>query len=142
MDLNIKRASKIKKVSASKEISTNNKATALKNLDSINIAILGTKGSKKSIYKYEASNLVDERERKTLRRNLRNKRNDFARQLITLAKDKTASKELKKVVKTFNVWYKDTYCIADYKIENVTQTKNSEMLAVLSVALQIAKENS
>jgi len=78
---------------------------------------------------------------KPLRRKLRNKRDNL---LISIVKQFKANdlKELKKTIKEFNIFYKESYLLNDYSINSIARSSSDkENIIFITLALQVVKNN-
>lgn len=95
---------------------------------------LGTK--KQSIYKIEIFEDCNEKERKSLRKKLRNMLFSCATSLIS-EKDKEKQKSL---IKAFNDFYKSCYVTNDYTLQSIcNENLKSEKKEILEQALNLCK---
>ena len=95
---------------------------------------LGTK--KASIYKIEIFDNCSDKERKSLRKKLRNMLFSCASSLVS-EKDKEKQKSL---IKAFNDFYKSCYVINDYSLSSVcNENLKQEKKEILENALNICK---
>lgn len=95
---------------------------------------LGTK--KTSIYKIEIFEDYNEKERKSLRKKLRNMLFSCATSLIS-EKDKEKQKSL---IKAFNDFYKSCYVTNDYTLQSIcNENLKSEKKEILEQALNLCK---
>lgn len=95
---------------------------------------LGTK--KASIYKNEIFENCSDKEKKSLRKKLRNTLFSLCSSLISEEKEKQ-----NKLIKSFNDFYKSVYITNDYKLQSVcNENLKSEKKEILQSALDICKK--
>lgn len=96
---------------------------------------LGTK--KASIYKEEIFSEYSDKEKKSLRKKLRNTLYSLCSSLI----DEKEETKKKKLISSFNEFYKQVYIINDYSLQSVcNENLKSEKKEILQNALDICKK--
>lgn len=96
---------------------------------------LGTK--KASIYKDEIFSECSDKEKKSLRKKLRNTLYSLCSSLI----DEKEETKKKKLISSFNEFYKQVYIINDYSLQSVcNENLKSEKKEILQNALNICKK--
>lgn len=96
---------------------------------------LGTK--KASIYKEEIFSECSDKEKKSLRKKLRNTLYSLCSSLI----DEKEETKKKKLISSFNEFYKQVYIINDYSLQSVcNENLKSEKKEILQNALNICKK--
>lgn len=95
---------------------------------------LGTK--KASIYKVDIFNGCTDKEKKSLRKKLRNMLFSCATSLVA-EKNNNKKQEL---IKAFNAFYKDCYAVNDYSLQSIcNENLKSEKKEILEKALSLCK---
>lgn len=99
------------------------------------ITNLGTK--KSSIYKEDLFENYSEKEKKSLRKKLRNMLLSTAKAIVTETKKENQTK----LIKAFNEFYLSAYKVNDYSLQSVcNENLSSEKKEILSKALNICKK--
>lgn len=131
-----------KKVESAKQVVNNSKVSAkdiLKALQKETQGLLKTSlGTKReSIYKSEIFSESSDKEKKSLRKKLRNTLFSLCSSLID-EKDETKKNKL---IKSFNDFYKQVYVTNDYTLQSVcNENLKSEKKEILQTALNICKK--
>lgn len=131
-----------KKVESAKQVVNNSKVSAKDILSTLQKETqgllktsLGTK--RKSIYKFEIFSESSDKEKKSLRKKLRNTLFSLCSSLID-EKDETKKNKL---IKSFNDFYKQVYVTNDYTLQSVcNENLKSEKKEILQTALNICKK--
>ena len=131
-----------KNVESAKQVVNNSKVSAKDILNSLQKETqgllknsLGTK--RESIYKSEIFSESTEKEKKSLRKKLRNTLFSLCSSLID-EKDETKKNKL---IKSFNDFYKQVYVTNDYTLQSVcNENLKSEKKEILQTALNICKK--
>ena len=127
---------------SAKQVANNQKVSAkdiLSNLQKETQGLLKTSlGTKReSIYKSEIFSESTEKEKKSLRKKLRNTLFSLCSSLID-EKDETKKNKL---IKSFNDFYKQVYITNDYTLQSIcNENLKSEKKEILQIALNICKK--
>lgn len=130
------------KVESAKQVVNNTKVSAkdiLANLQKDTQGLLKTSlGTKReSIYKSEIFSESTEKEKKSLRKKLRNTLFSLCSSLI----DEKDEQKKNKLIKSFNDFYKQVYVINDYSLQSVcNENLKAEKKETLQKALELCKK--
>lgn len=122
------------------------------NLDTLNLDKIEKKVSIKSkieekkssskdlLYKFQLDNSLTDKEKKSLRTKLRNKRQNFEKDII-LYYSKNDNAGLKETLKNFLSFYKETYILNDFSLYSlISNNTDTEKMKRTEETLNIIKE--
>lgn len=126
---------KVEKVESKKISAKDILSTLQKNTNGLLKTSLGTK--KATIYKEDIFSECSDKEKKSLRKKLRNTLFSLCSSLIS----ETEKEKQNKLIKSFNDFYKSVYIINDYSLQSVcNENLKSEKKDILQQALNICKK--
>lgn len=126
---------KVEKVESKKISVKDILSTLQKNTNGLLKTSLGTK--KATIYKEDIFSECSDKEKKSLRKKLRNTLFSLCSSLIS----ETEKEKQNKLIKNFNDFYKSVYVINDYSLQSVcNENLKSEKKDILQQALNICKK--
>lgn len=126
---------KVEKVESKKISAKDILSTLQKNTNGLLKTSLGTK--KATIYKEDIFSECSDKEKKSLRKKLRNTLFSLCSSLI----DEKEETKKKKLISSFNEFYKQVYIINDYSLQSVcNENLKSEKKEILQNALNICKK--
>lgn len=126
---------KVKKVESKKISAKDILSTLQKNTNGLLKTSLGTK--KATIYKEDIFSECSDKEKKSLRKKLRNTLFSLCSSLIS----ETEKEKQNKLIKSFNDFYKSVYVTNDYSLQSVcNENLKSEKKDILQQALNICKK--
>ena len=142
-----------KNVSTTKNVATEKKSNLLDiNLDSLNFDKIEKKiqiktkieekksSSKDLIYKFQLDNNLTDKQKKSLRTKLRNKRINFEKDII-LNYSNNNNTELKKEISNFIAFYKENYILNDFSLYSlISNNTDTEKMKRTDEALNVIKE--
>lgn len=126
---------KVEKVESKKISAKDILSTLQKNTNGLLKTSLGTK--KATIYKEDIFSECSDKEKKSLRKKLRNTLFSLCSSLIS----ETEKEKQNKLIKSFNDFYKSVYVINDYSLQSVcNENLKTEKKDILQQALNICKK--
>lgn len=126
---------KVEKVESKKISAKDILSTLQKNTNGLLKTSLGTK--KATIYKEDIFSECSDKEKKSLRKKLRNTLFSLCSSLIS----ETEKEKQNKLIKSFNDFYKSVYVINDYSLQSIcNENLKSEKKDILQQALNICKK--
>lgn len=126
---------KVEKVESKKISAKDILSTLQKNTNGLLKTSLGTK--KATIYKEDIFSECSDKEKKSLRKKLRNTLFSLCSSLI----DEKEETKKKKLISSFNDFYKQVYIVNDYSLQSVcNENLKSEKKEILQNALNICKK--
>lgn len=126
---------KVEKVESKKISAKDVLSTLQKNTNGLLKTSLGTK--KSTIYKEDIFSECSDKEKKSLRKKLRNTLFSLCSSLIS----ETKKEKQNKLIKSFNDFYKSVYVINDYSLQSIcNENLKSEKKDILQQALNICKK--
>lgn len=126
---------KVEKVESKKISAKDILSTLQKNTNGLLKTSLGTK--KATIYKEDIFSEYSDKEKKSLRKKLRNTLFSLCSSLIS----ETEKEKQNKLIKSFNDFYKSIYVINDYSLQSIcNENLKAEKKDILQQALNICKK--
>lgn len=149
--INSTKTANAKKANATTKKATTNKKSSSKNLKSINLqkfkkeleskVVENVKKDKQTLYNYPTEwnkEIINSLKGKKFRQNARTKLKRFSDNIFFYAKSEDLE-NLKKQIKDFKIWYKETFIINDYNASSLTTVtkKHDDINLMLNIIKEV-----